>query len=161
MLYQGQVIGFRVTNNGSGYLPGNTSCTITGDGTGATATVSVGTPIQTNRSLRLLTPAGVTVRQSGAVMTQANATLRDLTLTMDTAVQFIESGGIWLVAGFYPAALLQSAPNGSVVLTSPTGATLSLAPGSGGNLLATNLPTSAAGLPAGAIWQNGNVLNIV
>jgi len=30
-----------------------------------------------------------------------------------------------------------------------------------GVVIANNLPTSAAGLPAGAIWRNGNVLNIV
>lgn len=30
-----------------------------------------------------------------------------------------------------------------------------------GVVIANNLPTSATGLPAGAIWRNGNVLNIV
>jgi hypothetical protein len=31
----------------------------------------------------------------------------------------------------------------------------------GGNLIFTNLPTASAGLPAGAVWRNGTVLNIV
>jgi hypothetical protein len=31
----------------------------------------------------------------------------------------------------------------------------------GGNLIINNLPTSSAGLPANAVWRNGNVLNIV
>jgi hypothetical protein len=31
----------------------------------------------------------------------------------------------------------------------------------GANLILTNLPTSAVGLPSGAVWRNGTVLNIV
>jgi hypothetical protein len=29
------------------------------------------------------------------------------------------------------------------------------------NLSIINIPTSSAGLPSGAVWKNGNVLNIV
>ena len=36
-----------------------------------------------------------------------------------------------------------------------------LAPKVGSYLIMNNLPTSSAGLPAGAVWRNGNVLNIV
>jgi hypothetical protein len=39
--------------------------------------------------------------------------------------------------------------------------TLTLAPKLLGNLILNNLPTSSAGLPANAVWRNGNVLNIV
>jgi len=161
MVYGGSVIGFRVTNNGTGYASGSTDCVISGDGSGATATVIVGNPIQANRRLQLLTVAGVTLRQNGQLMTQANATLRDLTLSGESAVELTECDGIWVVSGFYPAALLQSQQDGAVTLASPSGAALSLAPGSGGALLAPDLPTAATGLPAGAIWRNGNVLNIV
>ncbi len=161
MVYDGSVIGFRVTNNGTGYTAGSTDCVISGDGSGAAASVTVGNPLQANRRLQLLTVAGVTLRQNGQLMTQANSTLRDLTLSGETAVELTESGGIWVVSGFYPAALLQSQQNGAVTLASPLGATLSLAPGSGGALIAAGLPTVATGLPVGAIWRNGNVLNIV
>jgi len=161
MVYGGSVIGFRVTNNGSGYVAGATTCVINGNGSGAAATVQVGTPLQANRRIRLLAAAGVTLKQVGQTMTQANATARDLILVPETAVELVENGGTWLVSGFYPAALLQTAANGAVTLASPAGAALSLEPGSGGNLLAVNLPGSGSGLPAGAIWRNGNILSIV
>ena len=74
---------------------------------------------------------------------------------------FIESNGSWLLAGFYPVALLQSASNGDVTLAAPAGGKLWLEAGSGGNLMAPALPTASAGLPSGAVWRNGNVLNIV
>jgi hypothetical protein len=161
MIYGGQVIGFRVTNNGAGYTAVGTTCVITGDGSGATATVVVGNPIQLNRRLQVLATAGVTMRQVGQLMTQANATQRDLILVDDTALELVETGGVWLATGFYPAALLQSQSDGSVTLTSPSGASLFLAPGSGANLFAVDLPSVATGLTTGAIWRNGNVLNIV
>jgi hypothetical protein len=161
MVYGGQVIGFRVTNNGSGYVSGQTTCVISGDGSGATATVTIGNPIQINRCVRLLARAGITVKLNGQQMIQANATLRDLVLVNDSAVEFVECGGNWLVTGFYPAAILQSKQDGSVVLASPSGAPIALLPGAGGNLLAPSLPNSAGGLPPGSIWRNGNVLNIV
>ena len=160
MVYAGSVIGFRVTNNGSGYAPG-TTCTITGDGSGAAAIVVVGTPLQPNRELRLLVELGTTLKQTGTAMTQSNSTQRDLVLPANSAVSCIESNGTWVVADFYPSALLQSAADGDVTLAAPAGGNLRLEAGSGAALMAPGLPTAATGLASGAVWRNGNVLNIV
>ena len=108
-----------------------------------------------------LTTQAVVPESYGLTMTQSNSTLRNLVVAANSAVSFIESNGSWILTGFYPAALLQSASNGDVTLAAPAGGKLWLEPGSGGNLMAPALPTASTGLPSGAIWRNGNVLNIV
>ena len=50
--------------------------------------------------------------------------------------------------------------NGKLDLTS-TGGDVTITPKAASNLILLNLPTSSAGLPSGAVWRNGNVLNIV
>ncbi len=48
----------------------------------------------------------------------------------------------------------------TTVGSSGTG-TITISPKLLGNLILQNLPTSSAGLPSGAIWSNGGVLNII
>ena len=50
--------------------------------------------------------------------------------------------------------------NGAPLLIT-TDQTLHITIGSGKDLIMTNLPTSGSGLPAGALWNNSGVLNIV
>jgi hypothetical protein len=161
MVYGGSVIGFRVTNNGGGYVAGSTTCVITGDGSGATATVAVGTPLQQNRRIRLLVELGATVRQNGQTMNQFNTTQRDLVVAANSVIDCVENNGAWVLSGFYPTALLQSVASGDVTLAAPAGGKIWLQPSSGGDVMLPNLPTSAAGLPSGAVWRQGTTLNIV
>jgi len=59
-------------------------------------------------------------------------------------------------------ALKTSSGNISIDASASSGAgTISAILKAGGNLIFTNLPTASAGLPAGAVWRNGTVLNIV
>lgn len=161
MIYGGTIIGFRVTNNGFGYIGGSTNCVISGDGTGATASVTVGLPLQQNRRVQLLVEAGTTIKQTGQTMVQWNTTQRDLVVEANSVINCVENNGSWVLSGFYPAALLQSVASGDVTLTAPSGSNLWLRPGSGGNVILPNLATSPTGLPSGAIWRQGNSLNIV
>jgi hypothetical protein len=161
ILYAGEVIGFRVTENGSGYTQASTSCVVMGDGVGAQASVVVGTPVQSGRKLRLLAPGGATMKQSGAFTSQLNTTANDLILVANSVVDLVETGGAWLVTGFYPAAILQLSANGNVTIAAQIGASLTLSPGAGGSLTIADLPTSATGLPGGAIWRSGNIINVV
>jgi hypothetical protein len=63
-IWGGQVIGFRFAALGGGYTA--PSVTITGDGTGATATAQVGLPLATARRLGLLLAASATLSPSAA-----------------------------------------------------------------------------------------------
>jgi hypothetical protein len=161
MIYGGSIIGFRVTNNGTGYSAGTTTCVISGDGTGATASVTVGLPLQQNRRIRLLVEAGTTIKQIGQTMTQWNTTQRDLVVEPNSVIECGENNGAWVLSGFYPAALLQSVASGDITLAAPSGSNVWLQPGSGGNVILPNLPTSPTGLASGAVWRQGNSLNIV
>jgi hypothetical protein len=54
---------------------------------------------------------------------------------------------------------LNSLSGGDINLNSNNN--IGLNPPPTGFIIMTNLPTSSAGLPTGAIWNNGGVLNIV
>ena len=59
-------------------------------------------------------------------------------------------------------AIKSGSGNLTISTTSSTGAgTITLAPKALGNLILLNIPTSSAGLPTGALWNNLGVLNIV
>lgn len=67
-----------------------------------------------------------------------------------------------------PNAIVLYGPDGSIIRTTSgtckvavnsSGVTITLP--SGKSVVIPSLPTSAAGLPAGALWNNGNVVNVV
>jgi len=62
-----------------------------------------------------------------------------------------KTGTVLNVAGNININASASTGNGNIIIT----------PKATGHLTINNLPTSSAGLPAGAIWNNGGVLNVV
>lgn len=77
-IWNGGVIGARVTRRGAGYNPAAAGLTVRGDGRGATGVVQVGTPIPRAKSLRLIFLegggfAGVSVGPRGVIgLTEVN-----------------------------------------------------------------------------------------
>lgn len=73
-----------------------------------------------------------------------------------SAATHIVGGSVQITGGLGASSSAGAANGGNVVLAGGTG----YGTGHAGYIIMSNLPTSAAGLPSGAIWNNGGVLNI-
>jgi hypothetical protein len=124
----------------------------TGTAFGLTADINLNATASTgNGDVNLLTKRGVVVNLNDEVNinTTASTTTGDIDITT-------KSGGITTISS--TLINLNSIGGGAVNLNSTGNIGLTMA--AGGFLLITNLPTSNPGV-AGAVWNNGGVLNIV
>lgn len=149
--------------------------TLTNSGSNTTNVQNAGTVILTNSGT---SSSNILVPTSIAVTTAANnSSLTASTLTVRNAAgttsYVATSAGVGQYTSTTGTVIITSAtPN--IVVRGSTGQATTLSSNSvtcntgnltiqalTGYLLLTGLPTSAVGLPAGAVWRNGTVLNIV
>ena len=99
----GAVIGIAVSNAGSlyGALGATAVATITGDGSGATATAAVGLPLWNGRKLQVACNVPVTFNRAGSTPFQENWTGFDVTVPANATVAFAAANGAW-IAGMFP-----------------------------------------------------------
>lgn len=71
-LRDGALQGARIPTGGTGYVPGSTPLTVTGDGTGCVVTAVVDTRPAPNRRLRLIADGGFTLSRAGLRQFQYN-----------------------------------------------------------------------------------------
>jgi hypothetical protein len=136
----GSVLGFVMTNPGSGYGPIGTMApvTITGDGSGATATAYVGLPVPTGRSLRLVCACPLRLTLAGSAPAQENWTQYNLSVPAYGAVDLVGAFGGWYAVQSPPVDYLAPTGDGGAVLQSVGGGDLVLRPSSGGALCLSN-----------------------
>ncbi len=149
----GSVIGIALTSPGSGYGPPGTVATaaITGDGSAATTTVSVGLPVLEGRRVRIACNTATTFARSGSVPFQENWTLAPMTVPANATVSFTGTFGSWRADGSPLADYIAPPGDGSLVLRTQPNADLSLRPAAAGHLRITSDAD-----PAGYIAATGH-----
>ena len=95
----GKIIGIYMTTNGSGYGAG-TTILISGDGTGATASVQIGLPVLQNRRLAINCQASVEFAAAGSSPNQANWTGSSITVPAGASIDWMGVAGGWQATRF-------------------------------------------------------------
>jgi parallel beta-helix repeat protein len=136
----GQVVWLVVTNPGSGYGAIGTGAvaTISGDGTGASATVYVGLPVIEARRLRIACNAPVRLVLAGSSPPQSSWTEFDTTIPALGAAELEGAFGGWRVIASPPVDYLTPTGDGGVMVRSVAGGNVTLRPGTGGALVIAN-----------------------
>lgn len=176
--------------NNAGSFAGNADFSVTGLGTtsqqvslgnNATNTVSFldvkGDISGVDQLVRLSSQAGSLIYQSGPINFQVGgggvikATSSDIQMSTQTAGNNITiigngtDGNVSLIAGDAGSVSMSNGTSLTSITIGPSAGgdvTISgLNPVTGRYLIITSLPTSAAGLPSGAIWSNLGILTIV
>ncbi len=142
----GSVIGVYITAAGSLYGAG-TQVSISGDGTGATASVQVGLPVLEGRRLEVECLAPVSFASAGSVPAQENWTGAKLTVPAGATIEWRGHAGAWQAARFIQSDYLAPAADGSVTLGSQSG-DVRLEPATGGavRLISPTEPTGCLAL---------------
>jgi hypothetical protein len=167
-IYAGKIIGVQMTNFGSGYSAGAT-VTITGDGTGVSASVQVGLPVWGNKELSIDCLANVTFTASGSAPVQSNWTGAAITVPADATIDWIGYNGGWRAARFSQNDYISPNGDGSLTVKTQTG-DISLHPAGSGavrlisdmestgavELIGRGSPLSVVSAPAGSTFRNLN-----
>lgn len=166
--YGGKVIGIQMINFGSGYSAGATA-TITGNGTGATATVQVGLPVLQNRQLTIDCLAATTFAATGASPTQNNWTGAPITIPAGASIDWVGNNDGWRAARFTQSDYISPNGDGSLTLRTQSG-DISLHPAGTGkvriisdtestgavDLIGRGSPLNTVSAPAGSTFRNLN-----
>jgi hypothetical protein len=167
-LSNGAVLGIQITNGGSGYGPG-TTVSITGNGSGATATVQVGLPVWQNRRLTIDCLSSVTFGESGSSPVQSNWTGAPITIPAGASIDWIGNHGGWRAARFTQSDYVSPNGDGSVAIRTQSG-DISLHPSGTGvvrllsdtestgavELIGRGSPLNSISAPPGSTFRNLN-----
>jgi parallel beta-helix repeat protein len=164
----GAVLGIQMSNFGSGYGPG-TTVSITGNGTGATATAQVGLPVWANRKLTIDCLTRVSFAQSGSSPAQSNWTGAPVTIPSGASIDWIGANGGWRAMRFTQSDYVSPNGDGSVAIRTQSG-DISLHPAGTGmvrlisdtesvgavELIGRGSPLNVISAPAGSTFRNLN-----
>ncbi|MFN0184927.1 MAG: right-handed parallel beta-helix repeat-containing protein, partial [Aquabacterium sp.] len=136
----GQVIGIVVTAYGAGYGPVGTTIpvTISGNGSGATATGYAAPPLPEERTLLVRCNTVVTFARAGSNPLLENWTRGDLTVATDGDVEWIATWGMWRAGRFALPDYLSPDASGTTTLRSAGNGDLTLRPRGTGRLRLAN-----------------------
>jgi hypothetical protein len=132
----GAVLGITVTQPGSGYgsFGATANVIISGDGTGAAATASVGLPVPEERRLLVACNSATAFACAGSSPGQQSWTGFDFTAPANSEVEWVGTWNGWRARQFPPGEYLQTGTDGTLTLASAATADLILKPASGGHL---------------------------
>jgi parallel beta-helix repeat protein len=152
----GKVIGIQMSNFGSGYGPG-TTVSITGNGTGATATVQVGLPVWQSRCLSVECLTNVSFAAAGSSPAQSNWTGAPITIPSGASIEWVGTNGAWRASRFIQNDYISPNGDGSVSLRTQSG-DISLHPAGTGvvRLISDQEPTGAV-----EVIGRGTPLNVI
>jgi hypothetical protein len=172
IISNGAVIGIMVTSQGSGYGPVGTSgtATITGDGTGATATWFAGAPLPDERRLLVRCNCAVRFTRAGSVPTQENWTATDIDVPANSDVEWRAAWGIWRAGRFPPFDYLGADGAGGAIVRSMGNGDVALHPSGGGHvrllsdteatgcvsMIGRGTPQGVVSAPPGSDYRNLN-----
>jgi hypothetical protein len=153
---------------GSGYAAG-TTVSISGNGTGATATVQVGLPVLQNRQITVDCLTAVSFAAAGSAPLQSNWTGAPITIPAGASIDWIGNNGGWRAARFSQSDYVSPNGDGSVTLRTQSG-DISLHPAGAGmvrlisdtestgavELIGRGSPLSVVSAPAGSTFRNLN-----
>jgi len=161
-----------VTSQGSGYGPVGTSgtATITGDGTGATATWFAGAPLPDERRLLVRCNCAVRFTRAGSVPTQENWTATDIDVPANSDVEWRAAWGIWRAGRFPPFDYLGADGAGGAIVRSMGNGDVALHPSGGGHvrllsdteatgcvsMIGRGTPQGVVSAPPGSDYRNLN-----
>ena len=134
VISNGAVLGIVVTNPGSQYGQIGTivPVTITGDGTGCTATGYAAPPLPEERRLLVRCNANVHFNRAGSVPLQENWTFADIDVPADGDVEWTATWGMWRAGRFAPFDYLGADGVGGAILRSQNGGDVALHPNGAG-----------------------------
>jgi hypothetical protein len=164
----GEIIGIYISNGGTGYGPGTTA-TITGDGSGATASIQVSLPVIQNRHLVFNCQTSVQFGAEGSMPAQVNWTGAQITVPAGSSIDWIGNNNGWQATRFTQSDYLSPNGDGSVTFHSQSG-DISLCPASNGavrlvsdseptgciSLIGRGSPISLISAPPGSTFRNLN-----
>jgi hypothetical protein len=153
---------------GSGYVAGAT-VSITGNGTGATATVQVGLPVLQNRQLTIDCLAAVSFAAAGSAPVQSNWTGAPVTIPAGASIDWIGNNAGWRAMRFSQSDYVSPNGDGSVAIRTQSG-DISLHPAGSGmvrllsdtestgavELIGRGSPLNVISAPAGSTFRNLN-----
>ena len=136
LIANGAVIGIALLSPGAGYGAQGTVAvaTITGDGQGAAAVVSVGLPLIEGRHLRIACNTATRFTRVGSVPFQENWTLADMTVPANATVCFTATFGAWRADAVPLADYIAPPGDGSLLLRTMPGTDLTLRPATSGHV---------------------------
>jgi hypothetical protein len=153
---------------GSGYAAGTTA-TISGNGTGATATVQVGLPVLQNRELSIDCLTAVNFAAAGSAPAQSNWTGAPITIPAGATIDWVGNAGGWRAARFSQSDYVSPNGDGSLTLRTQSG-DISMHPAGTGvlrilsdtesvgavELIGRGSPLNTVSAPAGSTFRNLN-----
>ena len=170
VIANGQVIGVVVTAYGTGYGQVGTTVavTISGNGSGATATGYAAPPLPEERTLLVRCNTAVSFARSGSNPFQENWTRGDLGVAADGDVEWIATWGMWRAGRFALPDYLAPDASGTTTLRSAGNGDLTLRPRGTGKLRLANAgeatgatssigrgsPQGVVSAPAGSDYRN-------
>ena len=140
IINDGRLIWIIVTNPGSGYgvIGGAAFVTVTGDGSGATATAYVGLPVIEGRQLRISCNTRICLALSGSAPLQQSWTGYASTVPAYGSVDLEGTFGEWRAISFPAVDYLTPTGDGGAIVQSIGGGNLTLRTATGGALFLSN-----------------------